>query len=191
MPPREEPDDTVVPEMILRRLPWAVLALWLLAACSSSPSASGRPQVAELQANQMLEAVTVPDGSTVVKSLPGHVFAQAWQHPACTPLVDRTRTWTVPASPSTVVAYLQAHPPSWIPYGPTGEESSGGRISAYILNGIPDRPDWTSSGNPDQLQITVAALGSNTSGIRADAQAIPHGASCKTSGGPPSNQGAQ
>lgn len=129
----------------------------------------------------MLNAVVIPAGSIVVPSLPGHVFAQAWEHPACNPIIDSSRMWKVRQTPLSIVAYLQSHASTWVPYGPTGQTSSGAQVIAYIMSGTANRPGWGSSDQSDELQVTVAPLGDGFSGIRADGQAVPTGASCKRS----------
>src|SRR5262249_45115999 len=54
-----------------------------------------------LHAERMLDAAVVPPGSVQVIFLPGAVFAQPSQEPACTPLIDQTRYWMVPGDPRT------------------------------------------------------------------------------------------
>ena len=142
---------------------------------SPAPTASGK-------AGQMLDAMVVPPGSHRVGSLPGRAFAQPWEGPSCTAVVDESRFWDVAGDPSSVASYLQARPPQWIPYNTMGALSR--QFTGSGLEGYPTGPGWSSPRSAYQLDVTVAADGSAT-GIRADAQVVPSNASCQTKDGPP------
>ena len=60
---------------------WAVAGSLVLAGVAWAAGAAGP----DLHAERMLDAAAVPPGSVQVFSLPGGVFAQPSQQPACTP----------------------------------------------------------------------------------------------------------
>jgi len=135
-----------------------------------------------LHAERMLDAAVVPPGSVQVIFLPGAVFAQPSQEPACTPLIDQTRYWMVPGDPQDIAAFLRAHAPPGIPNNGTGQLSTtGGQPISYD---VLDAERGKSGGFPAELDLTVAALGAGTAGIRADAEVVPADATCTYSGGP-------
>ena len=130
----------------------------------------------------MLDAAVVPPGSVPVFFLPGAVFAQPPQEPACGPLIDQARYWIVPGDPQDIAAFLRVHPPPGIPNSGTGRLSTpGGQTISYD---VIDAEPGNSEGSPAELDITVAALGAGIAGIRADAEVVPAGATCSYSGGP-------
>jgi hypothetical protein len=115
-------------------------------------------------------------------ALPGKEFDQPWEKQVCSSLVDVSRLWDVPGDPVAVLAYLHAHPPNWIPYSGSGSQT--GRPVLYFLTGYPAGPGWSSQASAYELDLTVASTGSGLTGIRADGQVVPPGASCRRSGGP-------
>src|SRR5215813_4092213 len=124
-----------------------------------------------LHAERMLDAAVVPPGSVQVIFLPGAVFAQPSQEPACTPLIDQTRYWMVPGDPQDIAAFLRAHAPPGIPNNGTGQLSTtGGQPISYD---VLDAERGKSGGFPAELDLTVAALGAGVAGIRADAEVVP------------------
>jgi hypothetical protein len=130
----------------------------------------------------MLDAAVIPPGSLQVFFLPGAVFAQPSQEPACAPLVDQARYWIVPGDPRDIAAFLRAHAPPGIPNSGAGQVSrAGGQATSYD---VIDAERGNSEGSPAELDITVAALGAGMAGIRADAEVVPAGAACTYSGGP-------
>ena len=128
----------------------------------------------------MLDAAIIPPGAVQVPSLPGSVFAQPFQHPACTPLVDEARYWEVPGNPQDIASFLKAHTPSWIPNSGSGSGGPSSKPTFYGVFDVPRAKGWSSSA---QLDFTVAALRGRTTGIRADAEVIPPRSSCTRSGG--------
>ena len=140
-----------------------------------------------LHAERMLDAAIVPPGAMQVFFLPGAVFAQPAQEPACAPVTDLTRYWMVPGDPQDIAAFLRAHPPPGIPNRGAGQLSAaGGQTISYD---VIDAEPGNSEGAPAELDITVATLGAGIAGIRADAEVVPVGATCAYSGG--SAQAAQ
>lgn len=128
----------------------------------------------------MLDAAIIPPGAVQVPSLPGSVFAQPFQHPACTPLVDEARYWKVPGNPRNIASFLKVHAPSWIPNSGSGSGGPSGKPTFYGVFDVPRAKGWSSSA---QLDFTVAALRGGATGIRADAEVIPPRSSCARSGG--------
>ena len=135
-----------------------------------------------LHAERMLDAAVVPPGSVPVFFLPGAVFAQPSQAPACTRLIDKARYWMVPGDPRDIAAFLRAHAPPGIPNSGAGRLSmAGGQTISYD---VIDAERGNSGGSPAELDFSVAALGAGIAGIRADAEVVPGGAMCACFGGP-------
>ena len=135
-----------------------------------------------LHAERMLDAAVVPPGSVPVFFLPGAVFAQPSQAPACTRLIDQARYWMVPGDPRDIAAFLRAHAPPGIPNKSAGWSGTGG--GQTISYDVIDTERGNGGGSPAELDITVAALGAGMVGIRADAEVVPGGATCSYSGAP-------
>jgi hypothetical protein len=155
-----------------------LVAVMLVGACGSgAPSATS---VSQRKANEMLEAVVVPPGSDHVRYLPGAALDQPSQYPACSPLVDESRLWQVAGDPQSVVSYLRTHPPAGIPYDISEQE---GVLSSpmFTLAGQPNGPGWNSPDDAYELVLTIAAVGSDRTGIRADGEVVPPGAACTSS----------
>src|SRR5215831_7869654 len=135
-----------------------------------------------LHAERMLDASVVPPGSVQVFFLPGGVFAQPSQEPACAPLIDQTRYWMVPGDPQHIASFLQAHAPPGIPNEGVGQLSTtGGQTISYD---VIDAALGKSGALTAELDFTVAALGAGMAGIRADAEVVAADATCTYSGGP-------
>lgn len=142
------------------------------------------PAAPYLHAERMLDAAVFPPGSMQVFFLPGDVFAQPSEQPACTPLIDQAWYWIVPGDPQDIASFLQAHPPPGIPNTGAGQlNTAGGQTISYD---VLDAERGNSGGYPAELDFTVAALGAGMAGIRADAEVIPADATCSRSGGPAS-----
>lgn len=135
---------------------------------------------ASILASMMLDAVILPPGAAGVPVLPGASFSQPSAAPACDPLIDEARYWVVPGSPADVAAFLEAHAPSWLPSVGTGTLSNSGGVVNYDVT---YEPRGMGFGDPIGLDITVAALPSGLTGMRADAEVIPPSAECTRSGG--------
>ena len=135
-----------------------------------------------LHAGRMLDAAVVPPGSVQVFFLPGGVFAQPSQEPACAPLIDQVRYWMVPGDPRDIAAFLRSHAPPGIPNNGEGQLSTAG--GQTISWDVIDAERGNRGGSPAELDFTVAALGAGIAGIRADAVVVPGGATCAYSGGP-------
>ena len=156
---------------------WAVAGALVLAGLGVAVTAGPY-----LHAERMLDAAVVPPGSVPVFFLPGAVFAQPAQEPACAPLIDQARYWIVPGDPPDIAAFLRAHAPPGIPNRSAGQLSTaGGQTISYD---VMDEERGNGEAPPAELDITVAALGAGIAGIRADAQVVPADATCSYSGGP-------
>jgi hypothetical protein len=81
----------------MRTARWAVAGSLVLVGVAWVAGAAGP----YLQAERMLDAAVVPPGSVPVLFLPGAVFAQPSEEPACAPLIDQVRYWIVPVIPRT------------------------------------------------------------------------------------------
>jgi hypothetical protein len=155
---------------------WAVAGALVLAGLGIAWTASPY-----LHAERMLDAAIVPPGSVQVPFLPGGVFAQPSQEPACTPLTDQTRYWIAPGDPQDIASFLRAHAPPGIPNNGAGQLSTaGGQTISYD---VIDAERGNSVGSPAELDFTVTALGAGMAGIRADAEVVADGATCSYSGG--------
>jgi len=131
-------------------------------------------------AGLMLDAAILPAGAAEVAALPGHVFSEPFEEPACHPLTDEVRYWVVPGGPADVAAFLTAHAPWWLPGDGTGSlAGSGGGVISYDVT---DTPRSRGRGTSAALVFTVAALSGGVTGIRADAEVVPPGAECTRSG---------
>jgi hypothetical protein len=147
---------------------------WLLGPGHAAPAAA---------AGRLLDAAVLPRGAVQVPALPGQVFAQPSEEPACDPLTDAVRYWTVPGGPAQAAAFLQTHAPAGLTNDGTGSllSTSSGETVSYDVT---DAPPGRGFGSPAGLDFTVAALPDGMTGIRADAELVPANANCAFSAGP-------
>jgi hypothetical protein len=131
-------------------------------------------------AEQMLDAAVLPAGASPIVSLPDAVFSEPGQSIACTPLVDETSYWEIPVTAQAVAAFLVANAPSWIPNTLSGSagNANGGTTSLIVGDSVRGS-GWNPS---DQLVFVVADLGSGSAGLRVDAEVVPPGSACLSSG---------
>jgi hypothetical protein len=127
------------------------------------------------QAAQVLDAAVVPVGAQQVSSLTGSVFSQPASAPACNPLFDHAGYWVVPGRPQAIASFLESHAPAWIPNLGYGSGGVKGSIDFYTVLDSVVGPGWNSA---DELTFVVAAHGTGSTGIRADAEVVPSGAEC-------------
>lgn len=165
----------------------------LLTACGSgaetvgetTPRACPSPAAAEqtlsaaqaaTEADCFLAGIVVPASAhrVTTKSLPGLTTAPV--EPACTPLVDESWLWTVAGTASDVQSFLRAHP------------AAGMTVSGYStirpgsVSFVSEYP--TGSARQDnELVLSVLAASEGTVDVRADAEVVPAGAVCSSSGG--------
>lgn len=152
--------------------------------CASPPAAAQTlsAKQATNEADCFLAGIVVPAGAHRVsaKTLPGLTTAPV--EPACTPLIDQSRIWTLTGTAPDVQGFLRAHP------------AAGMTVSGYTLPGSslpvpPDAAAWVSEvptgavHDDNQLVVSVLDIGKGMVGIRADAQIIPAGAACSSAGG--------
>jgi hypothetical protein len=153
----------------------AVLAACAAAGTSPQLSASARQQSAaadnrqraERAADRLLARVRAPRGATALSSTPTPL-AGPMTGPSVTSEVDRSRLWQVQMSYYATLSWLRAHPPHGLAHD--GSSQSGG--PDYQTDGdfydAPDRPGLIGQ----QIQITITAVDTTTTAIRADAIAI-------------------
>jgi hypothetical protein len=155
-----------------------VSAFVLTSSTTASPTKT-KLSHSESQALELIEAATLPVGSTRVNNLPGTEFTKPGISPGCARLVDKARYWKSPGTPATVAVFLKKHPPAWAPTEQTGTSGSGSLITSYIVSDSPDMGGWARS---DMLVFVVAGLAHGGTGIRVDAEVVPKGAPCETHG---------
>lgn len=108
------------------------------------------------------------------------------ESPACTPVVDVTKSWVVENSTmDEVTAFLAAHPTPSLTYQGSGQVTKGARVvTANVVEAAPK----STPGSPT-LVFAFAELADGAVGIRVDAQVIPYGSVCARSGGAASSGG--
>jgi hypothetical protein len=119
---------------------------------------------ARSEAPALLAGVPLPPGATPSPTDPTGMKAQlgfSTDAPATPNLVDDHSWWTVPGSPTEVLAYIRAHMPASARRTLYGEEEA-----AYEWPSIPGVLDLR------QLAVTVAPLPNGSTGLRADAEVV-------------------
>ena len=171
----------------------SVLGLAGLAGCTTtvpgaSPSTTSGPHPLNVllpdsstKAKVMLNSIVLPPGSHRVPVLTQKGLRQPEQRPACHPLIDRSRFWTVRGTVGQVQSFLSSHPAK----GTT--TSAGGSFTGPTDSGafVVDVPVGQPSGDPPTIVVTFIGIGNGDVGIRADAEIVPSGARCVSSGGGP------
>jgi hypothetical protein len=167
----------------------AVISLGLAGCTTPGPSSTritAAPKTdastSSTHATTMLNSIILPSGTQRVVRLTQPGFGQPEQRPACQPLIDQPRYWTVRSTVGQVGSFLNTHP------------EMGMRISASgVFNGTKDSGDFVAEAPINQsvrslssqstLVVTFISVGNGDVGIRADAEVVPKGARCQTSGG--------
>lgn len=148
-------------------------------ACASPPAAEQTLSAAQAtnEADCFLAGIVVPAGAhrVTTKSLPG--LTTAPQQPACTPLIDQSRFWTLTGTTADVQAFLRAHPAA-------GMTISGysAAVQAGSVSSVSEYPTGSAL-RDDGLALSVLDAGQGMVDIRADGQVIPAGAVCSSGGG--------
>lgn len=147
---------------------------------SAPPPAAAKPIqsrneiVAEIDAEKHLTALSLPADAMRSDREPAGddgTLAHPLSGPPATPnVVDDHRWWVLTESPSSVLAYIQAHPPR------------GGRQSMSGASGGPGRPSVTGIGfswpgvrgrlSTRTLLVEVVRLADRSTGLRADSQVV-------------------
>ena len=136
---------------------------------------------ADTAAAALLDHVVTPEGSRTVPGIPGSPFSVPAALPECYPLIDQTRYWSIPGTPGQVDQYLRSHPAPGMTSLTTGQGTTQGVFSYEIFEDPPvASPAFTSQ----QLTLSIAASGTGTTGLRADAQIVPVGGGCDHPGVP-------
>jgi hypothetical protein len=130
--------------------------------------AAHRRAHAEQVAATVLRRVVLPSSARVYRGPAPRLVAAPFQRPAVPTLVDASHLWTVPESPTTVVAFLKAQKPPGLSVGSAvGTESLHGRTIVWSLGAFA-----VGSFGPDidsvalEESVTAAPHGSY---VRADA----------------------
>jgi hypothetical protein len=167
----------------VRAGPIALIMALAFAVCAVQPIAQAAQNPAERTAARLLHEVPLPPGHRTVSRLTSALP----QHPAssigCMPLVDKARVMVVRGTLQSVSTFLKRHHPErWTVQG------SGGSVDGSTGNTSRDLiyvPLGTSAARQPELVVTYAADGKGRVGIRVDAEVVPPGARCSTSGGSP------
>jgi hypothetical protein len=166
------------------RLPRSVSIVWKLAlvgllavgfgvadtagVSASSPAQVQRAnrQAAVIAADQLLGEVVLPAGATQVPTEPAgdaHQLGQDDRLFFYAAQVERHQFWTTSASPSAVVASIEAHLPAGArPFGSSSTATSV--FASYVLPAV-DAPALGSRG----LDVQAVELAGGSTGVRADA----------------------
>jgi hypothetical protein len=160
-----------------------IALIMALAVCGVQPIAQAAQKHPARAAAQLLRDVPVPPGERPVS----HLTAALLQHPAssigCTPLVDKARFMVISGTLQSVSTFLRRHHPErWAVQGSGGSvEGATGKTSYDVIY----VPSVTAAATQRELVVTYAAEGRGKVGIRVDAEVVPPGARCSTSGDSP------
>jgi len=157
-----------------RRLAGLLVAL-TMTATACGPLRSDPPS--SDMATAMLASIVLPPGATEVPYLANSWLSQAAQSAACSPLIDKSRFWTVESTLNQVDAFLKLHPEKGRGTQTSATFSGPSSIAHYVAEGQIDGADGST------LVISFVNIGNNKVGIRADAQVVPVGARCVSSVG--------
>lgn len=176
--------------MVRRWLALGPIALiMVLALCAAQPIAQAAQNPTQRTAAQLLNEVPLPPGHRLVS----HLTSALLQHPAssigCTPLVDKARLMVVSGTLGSVSTFLRSrHPQRWTVQGSGGSvDGNMGKASRDVIY----VPLVTATAPQPEMVVTYAVDGKGKVGIRVDAEVVPPGARCTTSGGSPAATGAQ
>ncbi len=139
------------------------------------PGSPGEPQIIDTSATatSILAGVIIPSGSITVSQLSSSGLQEPAQRPACTPLIDVSKFWSVPGSYPALQKFLQSHPPAGMVN--TGQGTWGG------ANGdgadVIDAPSGERT-NTSTLVLSMVQLTPRRVGLRADAEIVSPHADC-------------
>ncbi len=168
----------------------AGLLILLMAACGSAgatpppqhrrpPGLPGDPQIinSSATASSMVARVIVPSDSSSVSQLYAAGLEEPAQQPACTPLIDVSKFWSVPGSFEALESFLQSHPPMGmvnIGHGTWGGATGDG---VDVIDAPPNERTNTST-----LVLSMVQLAPHQVGLRADVEIVPPHADCASGG---------
>jgi len=160
---------------------WWLVALLMpvTIATGCSSSQSDPPGAMRAVTVSVIDSVIVPPGSREVAWLGEPGLRRPEQSSACNPLVDHTRFWTDRSTLSKVDSFLMAHPERGSVVRVSGSFSSPDVKGDFEVDVPSDYP----RNNQSELVFTFVNIGIDNVGIRADAESVPHGATCVSSGG--------
>lgn len=143
---------------------------------ASGAPAAGNKARAQSDATSLLEGLVLPQGATQTSTEPGGdggVLATPASGPPATPnVVDDHAWWTVPGSPQSVLAYLDAHAPAGSAPDLRGSGTDPSRKpSDFWWVGFA-RPPITGVLDIRWLIVEVVQLPDGSTGLRADAEVV-------------------
>ena len=138
-----------------------------IAVPTKSPS---RPTQARSDARALLTKVVLPKAVVPVSKLPGGLLSTPPQTPATPDLVDLHRLYVVGEPVATALAFVKAHQPA---HTSVGTEGTSGTTTPPITTEWFIGFSWPPVGsvlNSRQVLVSLAALSSNRTAIRLDAE---------------------
>lgn len=135
---------------------------------------------ASTEADCFLAAVALPAGARSLKASAAPGLTTTPVEPACRPLVDESRLWTVAGPAPDVQAFLRSHPAAGM--------TVSGYTDGHSTDANGDAVSWVSeyptgaTHQDNQLVISVLAAGHGKVDVRADALVIPAGSACAGGG---------
>lgn len=131
------------------------------------------------EAAAMLHSIVLPPGSQQVAPLTQAGLRKEAQRPACNPLIDKSRYWTVRSTLGQVDSFLNTHPEEGRTTSTSGSFNGPQYGGAFVV----EVPTDQSVRNQSELVATFVSIENGEVGIRADAEVVPPGADCASSGG--------
>jgi hypothetical protein len=152
-----------------------------LCGCTEAPK-HGAPHTA-VELNPQLVALAkvdvasarLPGQARRVRANPTSNLAHPMQSVGCTPLIDQSGFWIIPATTiKSLVAWVRVHPtPTFIEQG-TASSTNGGRL---LSGGV---SEWSKAGGRGgtNFVFTFFPLRAGAIGARVDAEIVPPNATC-------------
>jgi len=141
------------------------------------------PTPIETETERLLAAIDLPPGSTHISELSESVFRQPAMGPAaCQPTYDKVAYFQAAGSPQAVQDYIASHLPNFLGHPASGQTGGPDETTVYFVYAL---PTVVSPYVAEDLGFSVAAKGTDKVGIRVDAEVAPPGATCASSGFPP------
>ncbi len=156
-----------------RRAVALVVAVGLAVAAGVLTDRWSTPTHAEVMARKLVDAAVLPPGS-VLLSRPPAGLAVAPTGYGCAPYADAVRYWVVPGSVASVASFLESHPAAGTRYSGSGGVTNG------PLEFLSFAPGSQSGPRGEEVTFSFAAVGADSTGLRADAVVIPSSSACVT-----------
>jgi hypothetical protein len=141
-------------------------ALGAAATLALAASRSNAP-AARAEAKRLLRELRLPPGATRVSHRPAGELTFAPSVPSVPGLVDLHGFFSVPGTPSEVIAWVGAHRPRGASQGDSGSDGSGGTWTSFELGPVARVIAVR------DLVIDAVPIGSGRSAVRVDAQTAP------------------